>query len=64
MPARVGARGELGEQPRLADAGLAHQLDRYRPAPVELRDEAVERAELRGAPDEMLGNGHAWREHR
>ena len=58
MSARVSTRGQLGKQARLADAGLTHQLDRYGATLFELLDEPVERAELRGAPDEVLGNGH------
>jgi hypothetical protein len=59
MSSRVRARGELGEQARLTDAGLAHQLDRHRAATFELLDEPVERAELRGPPDVVLANPHA-----
>ena len=59
MPARVGASGKLREQTRLADPRLTDQLDPYRRAPVELGDEPVEQRELRGAPDEMLGDGHS-----
>ena len=56
MPARVGLGGELGEQARLADAGLADQHDRRRSAPVEFIEKTVERAEFVGAPDELLGS--------
>ena len=58
MSARVGPGGELGEQARLADPGLADEHDRRRAALVELGEEPVERAELGGTSDEMLGNGH------
>ena len=50
--ARVGDRLELGEQPGLADPGLADDLQRSGAAPLERR---VERAQLLFAPDELLG---------
>ena len=58
MPACVGLGGELGEQAGLADPGLAHEHDRRPSALVELGEEVAERAELVGAPDEVLGDGH------
>ena len=58
MPIRLRAAPELVEKPRLADAGLADNLDRQRTASVERGEEVVERAELLGAPNEVLGNGH------
>jgi hypothetical protein len=62
LAARVGTRRELREQTGLADARLSCQLDRQRLAPVEFREETVERAEFRGAPDEMLGRGQMSRQ--
>ena len=55
MPARVGASRELGEESRLPDAGLSHQSDGGTLARIECGEELVERAELLGAPDEVLG---------
>ena len=54
-PRRVGALRELGEQAGLADAGLADELDRAREALLEICEQLVERVELRGTPDELLG---------
>ena len=50
MSESVGLDGELGEQARLADAGLTHQLDGHRVALAELGDEPVERPKLGGRP--------------
>jgi hypothetical protein len=58
MSAPVGLGGELGEQARLADAGLTHELDGRRAALPELGDESVDRPKLGGTPDELLSNGH------
>ena len=59
VPARVGVGGELGEQARLADPGVAHQQRRRRPCPLQPLHRVFQRAELRGAPDEVLGHqGH------
>ena len=55
LPARVRASGELGEQARLADPRLADQLDRRGATAIELVEEPIERTELLGAPDEVLG---------
>ena len=55
MAAGIRASIELCEQARLADARLAHESDRRSLAGVELGEELVERAELLGAPDEVLG---------
>jgi hypothetical protein len=38
----VGALGQLREHARLADAGLAHQLQGTRPRPLELGEGLVE----------------------
>jgi hypothetical protein len=51
----VGARGELGEEPRLADSRLAGQEERGRAAGLQVRDRFVHRAQLGGAPDEVVG---------
>ena len=42
LPAPVGALGQLREHARLADAGLAHQLQGARPPPLELGEGLVE----------------------
>ena len=55
VPARIGASRELGEESRLPDAGLSHQSDGGTLARIECGEELVERAELLGAPDEVLG---------
>ena len=54
----LGALDELCEQSSLADPGLAHETERRRPAPVELGQDPFDRAELVGAPHEMLGDDH------
>src|SRR6266508_3328152 len=55
VPAPLSASGQLPEQPRLADPGFAHQLDRARAASIELVEYLLERTELAGAPDDGLG---------
>jgi branched-chain amino acid transport system ATP-binding protein len=55
--ALVGAHAELGQQAGLADSRLAHELHGRRTPALEIREKAVERAELFGSADEMLGNG-------
>jgi hypothetical protein len=57
VPTGVGPSGKLGEQTGLADPRLADQLDRRRPAPLQLVESAIERSQRRGAPNE-LGNRH------
>ncbi len=57
VAAPVGARGELGEQARLADARLPDELDRAGEALLEIRQDLVEHVELRGTPDEFLRRG-------
>jgi hypothetical protein len=65
VPARVGASRELGEESRLADAGLPNESDGGTLARIECGEELVERAELLGAPDEVLGKkGHLLPEAR
>jgi hypothetical protein len=51
MPTLLGASGELGEEARLADPRLAHELERARRSSVELAENLFERFELVGAPD-------------
>ena len=63
-PRSVGACPELCEQPGLADPGLADQLDGRGAAVLEVGEQAVERAELRGPSDQMLANGHSVRPRR
>ena len=59
LAGRVGARRELGEEARLADPGLPHELDDGRRAALQAVQGAVEDAELRGASNDLLGDaGH------
>jgi hypothetical protein len=51
---RIRASGELGEEARLSDARLADEQDRGRPSPIELGQDSIQRAQLLGAPDEMV----------
>ena len=64
LTALVRARRELREQAGLADSGLADELDRCGATLFQVGEELVERAELRGTSDEMLGNGHLVRPRR
>ena len=50
--------GQLGEEARLADSRLADQLERRGSSLADLREETVDRAELRRAADEMGGKCH------
>jgi hypothetical protein len=56
----VCTRGELGEQAGLADTGLPDELERTSTAFLEFVEEVVERVELGGPSDEVLGNGHVY----
>jgi hypothetical protein len=47
--------GELGQQPGLADAGLAHDLHRARSSCAQAIKLAVELGQLRPAPYEVIG---------
>jgi hypothetical protein len=59
MPTRIGAGSKLGEKASLPDTGLSHQRDRCRPTRLEFDEELVNRTELLGAADEVLGKkGH------
>ena len=59
VTARIGASRELCEESRLPDPGLSHEGDGGTLARIEPGEELVERAELLGAPDEVLGKkGH------
>ena len=59
VPRASGASGELGQQAGLADSRLADEQDRGRAALVELGQRPIERAQLLGAPDEVVGlQGH------
>ena len=49
---------QLGQEARLADSWLADQLERRGWSPADLREETVDRAELRRAADEMGGKCH------
>ena len=55
MAAGIRSGIELCEEARLADAGLSHESNRRSLARIELGEELVERTELLGAPDEVLG---------
>ena len=60
LPAQLGARRELPQQPRLADPGLPHQLDSARAASIELVEALLESIELVRTPDDALAKqGHA-----
>ena len=60
VPALVGGARELGQQPRLADPGLARDLERGEALPLEPGQRLLERPDLGGAPDERLrGERHA-----
>src|SRR4051812_5461734 len=54
VAARVAAGGELGEQAGLADARLPEQDERDRLTALEPGHGAVQRSQLRGAPNEVL----------
>ena len=58
VPARVRSRGQLGEQACLADSRFADQLERRGASPVDLREETIDRVELRRAADEVGGKCH------
>jgi hypothetical protein len=58
----VGTARQLAEQPRLADARLAHQLDGTRSRPLQRREGLVNRPQLSGTPDELRCRlGHSSR---
>ena len=54
MLAGLGTSGELLEEPRLADPGLAHQFEGARMAFVKLIQDLLERIELVGPPHERI----------
>jgi hypothetical protein len=55
----VRPRGQLRQQPGLADPGLALDHQRRSPAVTQLLERAIDRPQLGGAPDEMVGDsGH------
>jgi hypothetical protein len=55
VPAGIGTRGELGDQPGLADPGGADDLDGAGSPGCELVEGVVEPLEFRTAPYEMVG---------
>jgi hypothetical protein len=55
LPMHVGASGKLGEEAGLADPGFAPHLERSRLTPVEPGESVIDREELLGAPNELLG---------
>src|SRR4051812_798266 len=54
--ARVAAPRQLSQQPGLADPRLADQHERHRFTALEPGDGAVQRTQLRGAPNEVLND--------
>jgi hypothetical protein len=57
----VGTSGELSQQTGLTDARLADEQDCGRAAVIELGQDSIERAQLLGAPDEVVGmQGHFY----
>jgi hypothetical protein len=54
VPAQLRTGGQLREQPRLADPGLADQLDRARHALAGSVEHLFEHDELRGAAHERV----------
>jgi hypothetical protein len=55
----VCAGGELSQETRLSNARLADKQDCGRAALIELGQDSIERAQLLGAPDEVVGmQGH------
>jgi hypothetical protein len=60
MTAHVRSSDKLGEEAALADAGLAHELERGGTPAFEGRKDAIELADLLGAPDQVVGkDGHS-----
>ena len=55
MAAGIRASIELCEETCLAHSGLSYESDRRSLAGIELGEELIERTELLGAPDEVLG---------
>jgi hypothetical protein len=55
LPLSIGAQAQLAEQRRLADTRLADQRERTGPPPLKLLERLVERPQLRGATDQLLG---------
>ncbi len=55
LPGRLRAGSQFPQQPRLADPGLARQLDRARPAPAEASQNLVDGPQFIGAPDQVHG---------
>ena len=64
MTAGFGAVRELGQEPRLTDAGLADDLHGRGTGALDARDKVVERAEFFGSPNEGFGNGQLCRPQR
>jgi hypothetical protein len=59
VPSGIRASGELCQQTRLPDTRLADEQGRRRASRLELGEEAIERTQLLGAPDEVVGlQGH------
>ena len=52
---RYGTAASSLSSPRPADPRFTDQLDRARAASMELAEDLLERSELVGTPDEMLG---------
>jgi hypothetical protein len=61
VPSGIRAGGELCQQTRLPDARLADEQGRSRASLLELGEESIERTQLLGAPDEVVGlQGHVF----
>ena len=60
VPAAVGAGGELGEQPRLADAGCSDDLDRLGAAAGDLVERRVEFATAPGGVRRSGRRARTW----
>jgi hypothetical protein len=55
----IRASGELGQEPRLSDARLTDEQHCVRAALIEFRQDSIDRTQLLGAPDEVVGRqGH------
>jgi hypothetical protein len=59
VSSRICASGELREETRLSDPRLANEQDCGRAALIDFGQDSIERAQLPGASDEMVGmEGH------
>jgi hypothetical protein len=59
MSSGICASRELSQETRLSDARLADEQDCGRAALIDFGQDSIERAQLLGAPDEVVGmEGH------